>query len=84
VTFRKRAFAGPRWLHSAALTTHKTLFYTWLLILILHTAGHFAEAMRLAAADLLARARARLGGASGRRCALVASLVAGASSPSRH
>jgi hypothetical protein len=35
-----------------ALTTHKTLFYPWLLILIVHTAGHFAEAMRLAVADL--------------------------------
>jgi hypothetical protein len=57
------AFAGPHWLHSAALTTHKTLFYPWPLFLIVHTAGHFTEAMRLATGDLLVRARARLAGA---------------------
>lgn len=72
------AFAGPHWLHGAALTTHKTLFYPWLLILTVHTAGHFAEAMRLAAADLLARSRARLAGVGGRRLVLGAALVAGA------
>ena len=72
------AFAGPHWLHGAALTTHKTIFYPWLLIFIVHTASHFAGAMRLAAADLLARSWARLAGVRDRRYVLAATLVAGA------
>lgn len=72
------AFAGPHWLHGAALTTHKTIFYPWLLIFIVHTAAHFAEAMRLAVADLLARSRARLAGVRARRYVLAAVLMAGA------
>ena len=71
------AFAGPHWLHGAALATHKTIFYPWLLIFIVHTAAHFAEAMRLAAADLLARSRARLAGVRARRYVPAAALVAG-------
>jgi hypothetical protein len=72
------AFAGPHWLHGAALTTHKTIFYPWLLIFIVHTAAHFAEAMRLAVTDLLARSRARLVEIRTRRYMLAAVLTAGA------
>jgi hypothetical protein len=72
------AFAGPHWLHGAALTTHKTLFYPWLLILIVHTAAHFAEVIRLAAADLLTRSRTRLASVGARMYVLGAALVAGA------
>jgi hypothetical protein len=67
------AFAGPHWLHGAALTMHKRIFYPWLLIFIVHTASRFAEAIRPAAADLLARAR--LAGVRGRPCVLVAVAV---------
>lgn len=72
------AFAGPHWLHGAALTTHKTIFYPWLVIFIVHTVAHFAEAMRLAAADLLARSRARLAEVRAHGYVLAAALVAGA------
>jgi hypothetical protein len=72
------AFAGPHWLHGAALTTHKKLFYPWLLILIVHTASHFAEALRLTAAELIRRSRTRLASASARWYVLGAALVAGA------
>ena len=77
------AFAGPHWLHSAALTTHKTLFYPWLLILIVHTAGHFTEAMRLAAAfGSTRKARKRLsrdspGVAADPNCRVSAGLLPG-------
>jgi hypothetical protein len=62
------AFAGPHWVHGAALITHETVFYPWLLILIMHTVGYFAEALRLAAADLLTRVACPAGRVSARQC----------------
>lgn len=72
------AFVGPHVLHGLALTTHKVSFYPWLAALLLHVVGHCVPALRLAGADLLARSRARVAGATIRRHAVLAALIAGA------
>jgi hypothetical protein len=72
------AFAGPHALHDAALTTHKVSFYPWLAALLLHVVVHCVPALRLSGADLLARSRARVAGATIRRYAVLTALTAGA------
>jgi hypothetical protein len=68
-------YLGPGALHAAAVETHKVSFYPWAAVLVVHVVVHFAEAVRLAAADLLARSRVRLAGVRYRRAALLGSLA---------
>jgi hypothetical protein len=70
-------FAGPSGLYHAALTVHKVSFYPWVAVLVVHTFAHFAQALRLTAADLLARSRSRLAGCTARRYVVLGALVAG-------
>ncbi|WP_037569109.1 hypothetical protein [Phaeacidiphilus oryzae] len=72
------AFLGPPAVAGAALLTHKASFYLWLAALLLHVVPHYLEAVRLAAADLLARRGSRVLGTSARRYALLSVLAAGA------
>ena len=68
-------YLGPGAPHTAAVVTHKVSFYPWAVVLVVHVVVYFAEAVRLAAADLLARSRARLAGVRYRRAALLGSLA---------
>lgn len=68
-------YLGPGALHTAAVETHKVSFYPWAAVLVVHVVAHFAEAVLLAAADLLARSRVRLTGVRYRRAALLGSLA---------
>lgn len=76
-------YIGPHSLYAVTLRTHKVIFYPWLLALLAHLVPHYLNAVRLAAADLFARTRARIdvigvGGSRARRAALIAALAAGA------
>jgi hypothetical protein len=51
------AFAGPHWLHGAALSTHKTLFYPLAGDPDRAHGWSLRRGRALAAADLLARSR---------------------------
>jgi hypothetical protein len=70
-------FAGPSGLYHTALTAHKVSSYPWVAVLTLHTFAHFAQALQLALADLLARSRSRLAGCTARRCVVLGALVTG-------
>lgn len=75
-------YIGPHSLYAVTLRTHKVIFYPWLLALLAHLVPHYLNAVRLAAADLFARTRARIdvigvGGSRARRAALIAALAAG-------
>jgi hypothetical protein len=69
------AYFGPGAGHTAMVKLHNYSFFPWAIVLVVHVTAHFKEAVRLAAADLLARSRALLAGVGYRRAALLGSLA---------
>ena len=59
------------------LTIHKASFVLWLGAMAIHVLGHLLETARIAPADWARKTRRDIAGASPRRWALVASVVAG-------
>ncbi|BCK66831.1 hypothetical protein Srufu_007840 [Streptomyces libani subsp. rufus] len=71
-------FLGPTSAHHAAMSTHATTFYLWLVAVTLHAGPHYLKAVRLAAADIFARINRRLPGAGSRLATVLASGMGGA------
>lgn len=68
------AFGGPR---GITYQIHVASFYIWLLLIVVHVAGHAGDLLRLAPRDWARRTRAAVPGAVIRQAIMLASLAAG-------
>ena len=68
------AFGGPR---GITYQIHVASFYIWMLLILVHAAGHARDLRRLAPRDWLRRTRAAVPGAVARQAIALASLAAG-------
>ena len=68
---------GPASLHATALTIHKTSFYPWLVVLVVHVALHCRQASRDTRRELSRQGRAEVPGAQRRLPALLGSVAIG-------
>ena len=68
------AFGGP---HGVMFKIHDLSFYVWMLLILVHLAGHARDLRRLAPRDWVPRARAAVPGALIRRSIVLAALAAG-------
>jgi hypothetical protein len=68
------AFGGPR---GTIYQIHVASFYIWMLLILVHLAGHARDLRRLAPGDWWRRTRAAVPGAVARQAIVLASLAAG-------
>jgi hypothetical protein len=68
------AFGGP---HGTMYSIHVSSFYVWMLLILVHVAGHARDLRRLAARDWMRRTRAAVPGALVRQAIALAGLAAG-------